>query len=197
MQETVNNVGIDMFKLVEFLETFLPIVDSKIPTCINEGGCGIFAKHLSNALKTLGVPSKVVFIGDKTEKEEMEYLLNNRAFRNKCGTKHCLVSISEYIYFDSSGIFHHPKFGTESKRSDSYYGEITEDVLDLLIARKDCWNPTFDRKCEEQIEQLLSELKHQFELFCQDKFDMEFTDGLRLSPHTIKYRRGGGLFGMF
>jgi hypothetical protein len=201
MQTTINkdsNVEIDMFKLVEFLETFLPIVDSKIPTNINAGGCGVFAKHLNRFLTEMGVPSKIVFIGEKSEKEDMDYLINNRKFKNTCGTSHCLVAISEYLYFDSTGVFRNPKIGTDNEKSDCYASDISEDILDLIIANKNCWNPTFDRKCESNIVEELSQIKDQYSLFLEGKFDMKPSISTRLTPHTIRYSSGGGrgLFGL-
>lgn len=204
MQNSANNTGIDMFKLVEFLQTFLPIVDSHIPTKINAGGCGIMARTIHKNLVNMGVDCKIVFIGENSQKEDMDYLLSNNSFKNRVGVDHCLIAISDYIYIDSMGVEKNPNLMTDYG-DDTYVKELPLDILDTLIDNKDSWNIIFDRDCVPQIEKELGDMAHQFELFQQGKFTLKFKNGIKMSAKTVSSMKKlremqshamfGGLFG--
>lgn len=189
-------------ELINFLEAFLPAVDSAIPTEINEGGCGIFAKHLYLNLQTLGLDNKfeIYYLSEKDMIKDLTYPLKNNKIENQhVGIQHCFVKINDYIFVDSKGVEVSPVLVTKGSK-DMFTGTISLEVLQTLIDNDGSWNDVFDRDCEEQIKTELGKMKEKFENFLTSgNLDVEMQHNTRLSKKTVKAKRSmmGGLAGLF
>lgn len=188
MKNPIQIAPSEMFQFVGFLNSFLPVVDSKIPTHINGGGCGIFAKHLYLTLKELGVESKIIYLANKKCEVGINYLKeNNKVGKKRFGVEHCLIGISDTIFLDSKGIELTPTITSQIKSVNT--GELSIETLELLNANIDSWNEVFDRGCEEQIKTELGKMGSAFESYKKGKFSFTIDKEVRLSEHTINIDR--------
>lgn len=194
---TVPKTELEKFTLLQFLVSYLPTLDSKIPTKINEGGCGIFAKHLYIALNRLGFDTKIVFIGETENKDQLTYLAENNKIKGKrFGVLHCLIALNDYIFLDSDGVQLPPNIRVSASSGTEYFGELSIESLDTLNHFKDAWNDMFDVKCEKDIEKCFSTIEKDFEDFQNGKSHFEIMTKLKYSEYTIrqmKNRRGMGM----
>lgn len=194
-------------QLVEFLETFLPVIDSRIPTKINNGGCGIFAKNLYDKLIQMGFEVKLVYIASEEEQPIIERVIKNNKYEKgekRSGFQHCMVSLGDYIYFDSTGVTHPPqlleKASKGNKKADErlYVGEISEENLQIYNDHIDSWSQIFDRDCIPQIEEELSKLPEEFEKFKKEgRMDFTIQDSIKYTDHTIEWIKKARIMSLF
>lgn len=186
------NTSETQLQLINFLEAFLPSVDSKIPTDINEGGCGIFAKHLFLNLQSLGLTNefKIFYLSSKKGIDALNYTIANNKIKNKhVGIQHCYVRINDFIFVDSKGIEVSPVQSTKNSKN-MLSGEISLEVLQTLIDNIGSWNEIFDRDCEETIAFELGKMKEQFTQFqLTGALDAEITASLPYTENTVKAKR--------
>jgi len=190
-------------ELINFLEAFLPSVDSAIPTEINEGGCGIFAKHLYLNLLTLGLENtfEIYYLSDKDMLKDLNYTIQNNKIKNQhVGIQHCFVKINDFIFVDSKGVEVSPVLVTKGSK-EMFTGTISIEALQTLIDNDGSWNDVFDRDCEEQIKTELGKMKEKFENFLTNgTLDVEMQHDIRLTKKTVKAKKAmmcGGLAGLF
>lgn len=195
----------DALQLVEFLETFLPALDSRIPTRINEGGCGIFAKLLYENLKKAGFETKIVFLASEEDKSIIENICKNNKYGSedkRTGFRHCMVSLNDFIYFDSMGVTLPPQLAEKASKNEKkgekiYVGEVSEENLEVFINHTDSWCEIFDRDCVPQIQEELSKLPEEFEKFKKEgKLDLEISSGIPYTKHTVKFLRMKSMMSM-
>ncbi len=138
--------------IINHLSTSLPELNDSINTPINCGGCGIFAKLLSDKLDELNIPHTIesIFIyGNPYEATLKECINGNEEDIYSAVPSHILIKINgEYI--DSEGIVNH-------KVKDCEPVETPYDLLNKLID-KGCWNPTFNRKAVPLISEKLDSI---------------------------------------
>lgn len=186
-------------QLINFLEAFLPSVDSKIPTDINEGGCGIFAKHLFLNLQSLGLETefKIYFLSSKDGMKDLNYTIaNNKIGNEHVGIQHCYVRINDFIFVDSKGVEVSPVQSTKNSKNMTT-GELSIEVLQTLIDNVGSWNEVFDRDCEKNIALELGKMKEQFANFQQTgTLEAEITPSIAYTKKTVKAKRMQGMDGL-
>lgn len=154
-----------------FIDEAMKFVDSQVPTVINKGGCGIFAKDLAREFEKYGINYKiyaVFFPEQKTmtvEDEEQEIFNNLIKFKEgkcepkKAGIGHVIIVVDDMIAIDSQGvenfIFNSAVLKTE----------LTLSQLEELDNEKSIWNKVFDRSQEPVIQKLLDQVFEKLEEF--------------------------------
>lgn len=185
MQENYNTAT-----LVSFLNEYLPKLSLNIPTRINCGGCGFFAKHLHLVLKGMGIDSELSYSMRKTDEENINKLIRDNAYPRKTifGFNHVAVNLKgyDYIDFDSTGIT--KPLTTLSKIDSSIHtGKISLEHLNILWENVGSWNPSFDRGYCSMIVELLNEIPQKYETFLKDGYvgiPKEIQEG---SFHKVKH----------
>lgn len=185
------------FELVSFLNYYLPVISSRIPTHINSGGCGYFAKELHLKLKEMGYETKILFMTDNSEKPSIENLLANNVIKGNHGFKHCVVAINDSINFDSDGITKSIVLASKALSDKYFYGELGLEELDTVLANTGSWNNVFDVDCVEQIKKELSKLDIAFERYKKEGFFELPKNGLKLTPKTVKALKAQNPFSDF
>lgn len=178
----------DLVALIGFLEYYLPIIDMQVPTKIDEGGCGFFAKHLHLNLKKMGFENKLMYCIPSDSDSEMEKLQANNSYVSdkNFGVHHVMVMLNDYIALDNGGIAKPFSLYKELKENVSI-GELTVEQLDALWNHVESWNKVFDRDCEQQIIDLLNELPAKYERFLLDGYlDKPSTKDVPLTDKTVK-----------
>jgi hypothetical protein len=132
-------------------------VDCNIPTLINNGGCAIFAKMLSEHLTKYGIPHKIIFLVDdnledniqKVRNENFSIYLNNIREKKESDEdiccSHCITQIDDY-YLDSEGIVEDVDF-------EKF--EVSYDELVNIIRDSKHWSDVFDHSCIPKIQEYL------------------------------------------
>jgi len=133
----------------------LPAFDLSIPTEINSGGCGVFAKLLYEELIKNNIPCKIYALFNHP-KEDKQYKFFNE-FINKgvikgAGVEHILVLIDDTFYVDSTGIMNAAFWHAKVKV------EISYNQLCQLVDEKDAWNNIFDSDCIPLMKSKLDEI---------------------------------------
>lgn len=177
-------------KFAVFMEEALPYIDMYTPTIINEGGCGQFAKLLSEKLTEFNVSHTIyaVFLKDtkgiKEVKDGRKNLINflknkdEESLKNT-GEDHIVVRVGD-LYLDSKGIVNI----TICYQSRELI-EISYENL-CLLDEKGKWNETFDKDCIPFIKEKLDYVFSQYDNFHQGMFDFSDVDKVKLTDHTIK-----------
>ena len=156
------------------LDQAMRYVDCNIPTLINNGGCAIFAKMLSEHLTKYGIPHKIIFLVDdnledsiqKVRNENFSIYLNNIREKKEddedIGCSHCITQIDDY-YIDE-------KF------------EVSYDELVSIIRDSKHWSDVFDHSCIPKIEEYLDKA---FEKIAKEKNPrFVISEKVRLTKHT-------------
>lgn len=176
----------EILKLVEFLEVYLPYMSTPIPTKINAGGCGIFAKHLYETLTQMGFEVGIFYINSKDQKDSVDYVVkNNKVNSSHDGVQHVLVKIADNIYVDCDGISREFQIA-HSLPNKMLTGELPLKALDVFNENLGSWNSVFDRDCEKQIVERLAEMPKDFEKFKKGDTDFKMTDNVRFTVNTTK-----------
>lgn len=119
----------------------LPKIDNKIPS-INQGGCGIFAKALSDRLLTLNIEHTIVGFStysDEAIENWKGYLKGDPIDLKECVPSHILIK-TDIGYIDSEG-----QVDDKIKsRRKIHLVEYTREQLDILISNGG-WNRCFER----------------------------------------------------
>ncbi len=182
-------------QLVEFLETFLPAINSRVPTIIDHGGCGIFAKILYENIKKTGIETKIKFIASPKQKKAIENIIEKNKYEGAdkhIGFLHCAVALNDYIYFDNDGVTKplqviEKALNKNGKKEEAYIGEISAESLQVFIDNVESWNDIFDRDCIPQITEELSKLPEEFAKFIKNgTIDFEAKDHLKYTEKTIE-----------
>lgn len=160
---------IDLQLLIEFLDEYLPFIDSKIPTTINKGGCGIFAYHLSKTLTKMRVPNNIVCLFSDFDRlfgirENTKKFVNKGKVDDAFGVSHIVVSLDEYgdFFFDSEGKTLFSDIEHEYPRKANIvmsHGRLLKMINEPLCG----WNKTFDRSQEIHIEEWCSTIPQEFD----------------------------------
>lgn len=124
--------------LMDHLSSNLPELDASINTHINSGGCGIFARLLSNKLKELNVPHTIVYYAwDNDVNSKINDSMNGKPVDLTMAVpSHILIKIKDN-YFDSEG-------EVSAKTAFRPIGEMSYELLERLIS-EGSWNYVFDR----------------------------------------------------
>lgn len=140
-------------KFAALLSEGLKYVDSWTPTEINMGGCGIFAKELSDRLTKAEIPHKIVALaydeGDESMANLKNYVTTNKG--ELTGVNHIVVLVADCLYVDSTGIVNIAVLRAFERL------EISRKVLDQMLLSKE-WGQAFDRTCIPLIETKLDEV---------------------------------------
>jgi hypothetical protein len=180
----------EKYKMVEFLSNFLPDMQTRIPTYINQGGCGIFAKHVYLNLTKMGYDVKIGFVGRNGDKKPLNDLTNNNTVSKKrFGVVHTVIQFSDYLFFDSDGITRTPTDIARQSRKKYFYGTISLESLEILIKNKYSWNDMFDRDCEGKIIDELGQMSEKFELFKEGKLEFKPQLKIRLTDYSINIKK--------
>ena len=185
-------VNTDSLKFAAFIYEGMNYVDAVTPTRINSGGCGVFAKLLSEELTEHGIPHKIVAIflkGSEPWKRSLENFLKTGNADDQTCASHILVSIADTIYVDANGIANGGVLVAKSTI------ELTKAQLDDLV-EKGSWNPIFDKSCTPQIKEKLDMVFDHLNDFHPGIFQYP-KDGVRLTPNTIRELKKESIFKMF
>lgn len=159
-----------------FLQEALNYVNASTPTEINSGGCGVFAKLLSEHLSTLGIECQIYALYSSEDDDILEERLMNFISTGNdvsdCEEGHIVVKVDE-LYLDSTGIINDQINFYRSKVL------ITKEQLDDLVDHGR-WNPVFDRDVTPLINKKLDEVFDKTEEFVSGMFhpplDINLTD---------------------
>lgn len=179
----------DLVSLIGFLEYYLPIINYKTPTRINQGGCGLFAKHLHLVLKEMGFETELTYAISADNESEMNFLKTNNAYPKNThfGVEHIVVNLTPYIAVDSDGLVK-PLTLLAMVDKEKHSGTMTVEQLDILWNNVPSWNTIFDRDCSQQVIDLLSELPAKYERFLVEGYvDIPKADeGVKMTQKTVK-----------
>lgn len=189
---SLTNEQTETAKFAAFITEGMRYVDAWCATQVNEGGCGFFAKILSDKFKELNIKHEVVciwFLENPTDKHEKEgekrefdsvkdYLKNGTVSSNHLGAHHVLIRVGE-LYIDSTGIANWDFLMAE----DSIV--ITDENLEKLdnICR---WNPIFDKNCVPKMKNLMDEVFRIWEVFKSGCFKYPGYEEVKFTDYTIK-----------
>lgn len=173
----------ETFKFVAFLEEGLNYVNAWTPTEINSGGCGIFAKLLSDELEILGIPHRHMAV---TYTEEEKHRIKNsgapmsevqKAFEYPyC---HHLIEIDELL-FDSNGI-------VNLQTMSAPLVEIPKSKLVEMLSLK-IWNETYDHACDKIIKEKLDEVFSHYSDFHHGIFKFPKQGEVQMTRHTMSHQ---------
>jgi hypothetical protein len=184
----------EALKLVAFLSEGLMYVDMWTPTHINKGGCGVFAKLLSEQLTKHGIPHKIYGLdlyeeGRDSQRQSDSYMnamknfiaTNGNEDLDNAGVGHVVVAIEDdTLFLDSKGIINPIMNVTKEKV------EIPYELLCAVITNES-WNKTFDKKCIPIMEQKLEEVFSHMEDYTPGMFQYPKPGQVKMTKHTIEY----------
>mgnify|MGYP006921411976 CR=1 FL=1 len=112
---------------------------------LNCGGCGFFAKLMSDELRRLGQDHRIVYINDRrvgtTRKRIKEVMVKGGHRVPGIAADHVLIRIGD-TWFDGHSTFGKPPLRTYGSR---YVGNVSNQQLEVALERGH-WNSSFDRK---------------------------------------------------
>lgn len=172
---------------IAFLVEGLTTLNANTPTYINKGGCGYFAKLLSEQLTQHGIEHQILAIfptlDNDQEKEWFsnfkKFLAGNASNLRKALPEHIVVQIGE-LCFDATGT-------TEASvlaAGDRVY-PITMEQLNAMLAKGDDWNPIFDKDLLPDIKERLEKMFNSYDNFHHGSFG-KFPTRLEASKNTIR-----------
>lgn len=134
---------------------------SRIPTCINSGGCGFFAYYASIYLTRLGIPHTIVACSvnnisdweDRVAGFVNEVINNPDRDRDYYGLScsHVMIKIGD-IFLDSEGFYEANRDGSIKEGWLRPVGEYDLKTLKWSIRTTNGWNDRFDRSCVSNIQ---------------------------------------------
>lgn len=145
--------------VTKFLSEKLPPINNDIKR-INNGGCGIFAKLLSDKLDKLGISHEIYgFLSDWSISDggDIEEFIRTKNLDLEISVSHMGLKIGEN-FIDSTGIIN-GSWGI--KRKKFVFPKV---VLEIMVddSQNDKWNSDFDRKNIPKIEERLNKIFEDF-----------------------------------
>lgn len=178
-------------EFIEFLNRYLPWLDTQIPTDINSGGCAVFALILYNVVVALGFSPVIIALfdshhGDKNasdiELKNFNEAVKQSNITSDVGPSHVLLRLFKDLYVDSTGII--------STGRIEYLNAIEPISLEVLtrISTGIEWNSEYDKELTPQIKALLEAIPQEFENYLNGKEFPLPTERTRVTPHTAQER---------
>lgn len=184
MQQTTQQNALNF---VALLSEGLPYVDAWTPTCINEGGCGVFAQLLSEELSKHSIEHKIYALfynNDGDYEDNLKRFLKTGEITDKdmTGANHVCICVNELLYVDSCGIINKEVAMAIDKI------EMNLDQLKGLV-EKGGWNETFDRECIPFIREHIQEVFTHLDDFHTGMFKFPGRRGVEYTEYTIRKRK--------
>lgn len=189
-------------EFIEFLNRYLPWLNSQVDTEINAGGCSVFALILYNVLVGLGFSPVIVALFDAhrgnkhmsdAERETFDDAIKQPHIEKEAGPDHVLLRLFKDLYIDSTGIV---STGIEFLNS---LEPISLAVLERINTEIE-WNSEYDKELTPRIKTLVEVIPQEFENYLNGKEFPLPTEGIHLNQHTVterkKHHGGGGLDGI-
>lgn len=122
---------------------------------INNGGCGYFAKILSEYLISKNIKCKIVFFDNQKRKEKKKLLKEKKeklSFDDKVclSSNHILIQIGTTL-IDAKGIYSIKNYYTN--------GTYTNEELNYVL-KKGIWNSCYDRRKNKTIQKIIKTSCH-------------------------------------
>lgn len=178
-------------EFIEFLNRYLPWVDTQIHTDINAGGCAVFAQILYNVLISMGFSPSIIALFDshRCDKEvsNEELVTFNAAIKeshinSEAGPEHVLLRLFKDIYLDSTGVV------SAKIEFLNAFEPIEYSVLNRINNEIE-WNSEYDRSLTPQIKSLLEALPEEFDNYLEGKEFPFPTERISLTPYSIKEKK--------
>jgi hypothetical protein len=159
-------------KLLQFLNLYIPYIDSRIETRVDKGGEGYFSLELHKMLNIMGIAHEIVYIKRNLEAEKKAKYVNDSK-----EVLRCAIRFKKGLMVNCKGIM-------EGSYSILTIEPVTEAQLIADLADDSKWDEIFDKDQIEPIQKYIEQLPYDYGDFLSDDKEFPLAIDTKLSKKT-------------